>query len=156
MNTHRPARVLSRAISRAISHSSSSSSSSSSSLQQQSSTFPLKNVTKSNFEPALADLRRHVAAEDFVAIDLEMTGITSAPWRTLWSSTAPTSATSRSRTRPRSSPCFSSAFAPSDGTPPSAPSLLIRTISTFFLVKSFRLQAQHLSFSARLIDRFLS
>ncbi|XP_050140245.1 poly(A)-specific ribonuclease PARN-like isoform X1 [Malus sylvestris] len=77
MNTHRPARALSRAISRAISHSSFSSSS----LQQQSSTFPLKNVTKSNFEPALADLRRHVAAADFVAIDLEMTGITSAPWR---------------------------------------------------------------------------
>ncbi|KAB2616831.1 poly(A)-specific ribonuclease PARN-like [Pyrus ussuriensis x Pyrus communis] len=82
MNTHRPARALSRAISRAISHSCfSSSSSSSSSLKQQSSTFPLKNVTKSNFEPALADLRRHVAAADFVAIDLEMTGITSAPWR---------------------------------------------------------------------------
>ncbi|KAM0995617.1 hypothetical protein ACFX13_005773 [Malus domestica] len=77
MNTHRPVRALSRAISRALSHSSSSSSS----VQQQSSTFPLKNVTKSNFEPALADLRRHVAAADFVAIDLEMTGITSAPWR---------------------------------------------------------------------------
>ncbi|KAL3614703.1 hypothetical protein CASFOL_041460 [Castilleja foliolosa] len=41
----------------------------------------LKNVTKSNFEPALAELRRHVRQADFVSIDLEMTGITSAPWR---------------------------------------------------------------------------
>ncbi|CAB4281832.1 unnamed protein product [Prunus armeniaca] len=74
MNTHRPVRALSHALSRALSNSSSSS-------VQPSSTFPLKNVTKSNFEPALAELRRHVAAADFVAIDLEMTGITSAPWR---------------------------------------------------------------------------
>lgn len=44
-------------------------------------TFPLKNVTKSNFESSLEDLRRHVRASDFVSIDLEMTGITSAPWR---------------------------------------------------------------------------
>lgn len=43
--------------------------------------FPLKNVTKSNFEAAVAELRNHVRAADFVAIDLEMTGITSAPWR---------------------------------------------------------------------------
>ncbi|KAL0320889.1 UNVERIFIED_CONTAM: Poly(A)-specific ribonuclease PARN [Sesamum radiatum] len=41
----------------------------------------LKNVTKSNFEPVLAELRRHVRQADFVAVDLEMTGITSAPWR---------------------------------------------------------------------------
>ncbi|KAI3466414.1 hypothetical protein Pfo_023077 [Paulownia fortunei] len=41
----------------------------------------LKNVTKSNFEPALAELRRHVRESDFVSIDLEMTGVTSAPWR---------------------------------------------------------------------------
>ncbi|KAL6553364.1 hypothetical protein OROGR_007206 [Orobanche gracilis] len=41
----------------------------------------LKNVTKSNFEPTLAELRRHVREADFVSIDLEMTGITSAPWR---------------------------------------------------------------------------
>ncbi|KAK6154478.1 hypothetical protein DH2020_008726 [Rehmannia glutinosa] len=41
----------------------------------------LKNVTKSNFEPALAELRRHVREADFVSIDLEMTGVTSAPWR---------------------------------------------------------------------------
>ncbi|XP_073272197.1 poly(A)-specific ribonuclease PARN [Primulina huaijiensis] len=41
----------------------------------------LKNVTKSNFEPALAELRRHVKEADFVSIDLEMTGLTSAPWR---------------------------------------------------------------------------
>lgn len=46
-----------------------------------SSTFALKNVTKSNFESTLNDLRGHVRAADFVAIDLEMTGVTSAPWR---------------------------------------------------------------------------
>lgn len=45
------------------------------------STFSLKNVTKSNFESSLADLRRHVRDADFVAIDLEMTGVASAPWR---------------------------------------------------------------------------
>ncbi|XP_038904545.1 poly(A)-specific ribonuclease PARN isoform X2 [Benincasa hispida] len=45
------------------------------------SSFPLKNVTKLNFEAALSELRDHVRAADFVAIDLEMTGITSAPWR---------------------------------------------------------------------------
>ncbi|CAA0810722.1 Poly(A)-specific ribonuclease PARN [Striga hermonthica] len=45
------------------------------------STVELKNVTKSNFEPALAELRRHVSQADFVSIDLEMTGVTSAPWR---------------------------------------------------------------------------
>lgn len=44
----------------------------------------LKNVTKSNFEAALAELRRHVREADFVSIDLEMTGITSAPWRELF------------------------------------------------------------------------
>lgn len=45
------------------------------------SSFPLKNVTKLNFEAALSELRTHVRAADFVAVDLEMTGITSAPWR---------------------------------------------------------------------------
>ncbi|KAL3508359.1 hypothetical protein ACH5RR_027760 [Cinchona calisaya] len=45
------------------------------------SAFALKNVTKSNFESALSDLRRHVKDADFVAVDLEMTGVTSAPWR---------------------------------------------------------------------------
>lgn len=72
MNTHRPVRVLSRALSRALSHSSSAAAEPS---------FPLKNVTKSNFEQVLAELRRHVAAADFVAVDLEMSGVTSAPWR---------------------------------------------------------------------------
>lgn len=43
--------------------------------------FPLKHVTRSNFETTLNDLRSHVKAADFVAIDLEMTGVTSAPWR---------------------------------------------------------------------------
>ncbi|KAI3769143.1 hypothetical protein L6452_00243 [Arctium lappa] len=46
-----------------------------------SSSFALKNVTRSNFELSLADLRRHVRDSDFVSIDLEMTGVTSAPWR---------------------------------------------------------------------------
>ncbi|KAF7831267.1 poly(A)-specific ribonuclease PARN isoform X1 [Senna tora] len=45
------------------------------------SAFPLKTVTKTNFEASLAQLRHHVRDSDFVAIDLEMTGITSAPWR---------------------------------------------------------------------------
>jgi len=45
------------------------------------SAFPLKTVTTANFEPSLAELRRHVRSSDFVAIDLEMSGITSAPWR---------------------------------------------------------------------------
>uniref|UniRef100_A0A2C9WRP7 Uncharacterized protein n=1 Tax=Manihot esculenta TaxID=3983 RepID=A0A2C9WRP7_MANES len=42
---------------------------------------PLKHVTKSNFEFALSELKSHVGAADFVTIDLEMTGVTSAPWR---------------------------------------------------------------------------
>jgi poly(A)-specific ribonuclease len=46
-----------------------------------SSTFAIKNVTKSNFESSLRDLRQYVKEADFVAIDLEMTGVTSAPWR---------------------------------------------------------------------------
>ncbi|OIT00543.1 PREDICTED: poly(A)-specific ribonuclease PARN isoform X1 [Nicotiana attenuata] len=46
-----------------------------------SSSFALKNVTKSNFESALKDLRGLVRDADFVAVDLEMTGVTSAPWR---------------------------------------------------------------------------
>uniref|UniRef100_A0A7N0TZN9 Uncharacterized protein n=1 Tax=Kalanchoe fedtschenkoi TaxID=63787 RepID=A0A7N0TZN9_KALFE len=48
---------------------------------ESSSQFPLKHVTRSNFEASLEDLRRHVKAADFVSIDLEMTGLTSAPWR---------------------------------------------------------------------------
>ncbi|XP_039055780.1 poly(A)-specific ribonuclease PARN [Hibiscus syriacus] len=44
-------------------------------------TFPLKHVTRSNFDSALVELRSHVRAANFVAIDMEMTGITSAPWR---------------------------------------------------------------------------
>lgn len=72
MNRHLPVRALSRALTLSFSSSASSSSSSS---------FPLKHVTRSNFEPALAELRGHVRAADFVTIDLEMTGVTSAPWR---------------------------------------------------------------------------
>ncbi|KAJ6754059.1 POLY(A)-SPECIFIC RIBONUCLEASE PNLDC1 [Salix purpurea] len=46
-----------------------------------SSSFPLKHVTQSNFESAVANLKTHLKAADFVAIDLEMTGVASAPWR---------------------------------------------------------------------------
>ncbi|KAK1440207.1 hypothetical protein QVD17_06032 [Tagetes erecta] len=46
-----------------------------------SSSFAIKNVTRSNFSSSLADLRRHVRDSDFVSIDLEMTGVTSSPWR---------------------------------------------------------------------------
>ncbi|KAK6934610.1 Ribonuclease CAF1 [Dillenia turbinata] len=53
----------------------------SSTSSSSSSSFALKNVTKANFESALEDLRKHVTAADFVSIDLEMTGVTSAPWR---------------------------------------------------------------------------
>ncbi|CAH9107835.1 unnamed protein product [Cuscuta epithymum] len=45
------------------------------------STFALKNVTRLNFDSALKDLRSLIRDADFVAIDLEMTGVTSAPWR---------------------------------------------------------------------------
>ncbi|XP_072979319.1 poly(A)-specific ribonuclease PARN isoform X1 [Typha angustifolia] len=41
----------------------------------------VRKVTRSNFEPALDNLRVLVREADFVAIDLEMTGVTSAPWR---------------------------------------------------------------------------
>ncbi|XVF77070.1 hypothetical protein PTKIN_Ptkin14bG0010300 [Pterospermum kingtungense] len=46
-----------------------------------STTFALKHVKRSNFDSALVELRSHVRAADFVAIDMEMTGVTSAPWR---------------------------------------------------------------------------
>ncbi|KAK4752641.1 hypothetical protein SAY87_021439 [Trapa incisa] len=45
------------------------------------SSFPMKTVTRSNFEPALEALSDYVRSADFVAVDLEMTGIASAPWR---------------------------------------------------------------------------
>ncbi|KAF3453299.1 hypothetical protein FNV43_RR03739 [Rhamnella rubrinervis] len=67
MNKYRPARALSRALTLSFSSSASP--------------FPLKHVTRSNFESALAELRGYVRAADFVSIDLEMTGVTSAPWR---------------------------------------------------------------------------
>ncbi|KAK9673737.1 hypothetical protein RND81_12G185800 [Saponaria officinalis] len=43
--------------------------------------FSLKNVTKSNFDETLIDLTTHLKSADFIAIDLEMTGITTSPWR---------------------------------------------------------------------------
>ncbi|KAJ1441229.1 Ribonuclease CAF1 [Sesbania bispinosa] len=74
MKPHKlPSSALSRALSRALSSSTAS--------PQCGSAFPLKTVTTANFEPSLAELRRHVRSSDFVAIDLEMTGVTSAPWR---------------------------------------------------------------------------
>ncbi|KAG9456930.1 hypothetical protein H6P81_001438 [Aristolochia fimbriata] len=45
------------------------------------STISILKVTKSNFYAVLHDLRQHVRDAAFVAIDLEMTGLTSAPWR---------------------------------------------------------------------------
>ncbi|KAJ7960940.1 poly(A)-specific ribonuclease PARN [Quillaja saponaria] len=78
---HGPVRAISRALSRAIIRSFSSASSTSSRPPQSAPAFPFKNVTKLNFDASLAELRHHVRASDFVAIDLEMTGITSAPWR---------------------------------------------------------------------------
>ncbi|KAL6177037.1 hypothetical protein ACLB2K_053669 [Fragaria x ananassa] len=66
---------LARALSRALSKSSSSFSAA---VEEPS--FILKNMTKSNFEPVLAEL---ISAADFVAIDLKMTGVTSAPWTDL-------------------------------------------------------------------------
>ncbi|KAG6509580.1 poly(A)-specific ribonuclease PARN-like [Zingiber officinale] len=41
----------------------------------------VKQVTRSNFNAALEGLRACVEESDFVAVDLEMTGVTSAPWR---------------------------------------------------------------------------
>ncbi|CAM8937307.1 unnamed protein product [Rhodiola kirilowii] len=66
-----------RALTRALT----SSSRSLCTVVETSSQFPLKHVTRSNFESSLEDFTRHVKAADFVSIDLEMTGLTSAPWR---------------------------------------------------------------------------
>ncbi|KAG6518751.1 hypothetical protein ZIOFF_022232 [Zingiber officinale] len=41
----------------------------------------VKQVTRSNFNTALEGLRACVEESDFVAVDLQMTGVTSAPWR---------------------------------------------------------------------------
>ncbi|KAK8468556.1 hypothetical protein PHAVU_006G058000 [Phaseolus vulgaris] len=67
-----PTPSLSRAVARALCPATTT---------QCDSAFPSKTVTTANFEPSLAELRRHVRSSDFVAIDLEMSGITSAPWR---------------------------------------------------------------------------
>ena len=79
MNRHRPTKALSRAL--ALSFTSKASPAAATSSSSSVPVFPLKQVTKSNFEPALAELGSHVRAADFIAIDLEMTGVTSAPWR---------------------------------------------------------------------------
>ncbi|KAJ7562335.1 hypothetical protein O6H91_03G065000 [Diphasiastrum complanatum] len=41
----------------------------------------MANVTRKNFKEALEQLKKQVQAADFVALDLEMTGVLSAPWR---------------------------------------------------------------------------
>jgi len=71
-----PSPSFSRALARALSPATTTTT-----TTQCASAFPLKTVTTANFEPSLAELRRHVRSSDFVAIDLEMSGITSAPWR---------------------------------------------------------------------------
>ncbi|KAE9598547.1 hypothetical protein Lal_00021071 [Lupinus albus] len=70
-----PTLALSRALSRALS------SSTTSAASESGPAFPVKTVTTANFEATLSELRHHVRASDFVAIDLEMTGVTSTPWR---------------------------------------------------------------------------
>ncbi|KAK2999167.1 hypothetical protein RJ639_022611, partial [Escallonia herrerae] len=76
MKRHRTIRALSRTLTLASTRAFCTSASTSN--------FALKNVTKSNFDAALGELRGHVRDADFVSIDLEMTGITSAPWRELF------------------------------------------------------------------------
>ncbi|RDX61631.1 Poly(A)-specific ribonuclease PARN, partial [Mucuna pruriens] len=81
MKPHKlPSRLLSRALARALSSTTTTTTTTTTSPQC-GSAFPLKTVTTANFEPSLAELRRHLRSSDFVAIDLEMTGVTSAPWR---------------------------------------------------------------------------
>ncbi|RZC50370.1 hypothetical protein C5167_018793 [Papaver somniferum] len=46
-----------------------------------SSTFAIKNVTRDNFDSVFENLKNHIKQADFVSVDLEMTGVTSAPWR---------------------------------------------------------------------------
>ena len=41
----------------------------------------VKQVTVTNFYSVMEELQPLVRASDFVAVDLEMTGVTSAPWR---------------------------------------------------------------------------
>ncbi|XP_050219614.1 poly(A)-specific ribonuclease PARN [Mercurialis annua] len=79
-----PFRLLSRALSRAYSSPTSPTAAAASTTADITPSFPLKHVTKANFNSSLADLKDHVRAADFIAIDLEMTGITSAPWRELF------------------------------------------------------------------------
>ncbi|KAI4365613.1 hypothetical protein MLD38_021581 [Melastoma candidum] len=45
------------------------------------SSFPSKTIMRSNFDSSLQSLRPHVKVADFVAIDLEMTGVANAPRR---------------------------------------------------------------------------
>ncbi|KAI3974014.1 hypothetical protein MKX01_030590 [Papaver californicum] len=45
------------------------------------STFAIKNVTRDNFDSVFENLKNHIKQADFVSVDLEMTGVTSAPWK---------------------------------------------------------------------------
>ncbi|KAJ3679619.1 hypothetical protein LUZ60_017630 [Juncus effusus] len=54
------------------------SSSSSSSSQP---TISVKQITGSNFPPSLLSLRNLIEQSDFISVDAEMTGVSSAPWR---------------------------------------------------------------------------
>ncbi|KAL5077349.1 hypothetical protein RYX36_016333 [Vicia faba] len=74
LQLHSP--TLSRALSRALSYSSTAIT-----TPQCLWSCPFKNVIVGNFEPSLGVLRQHVRLSDFVAIDLEMTGVANAPWR---------------------------------------------------------------------------
>uniref|UniRef100_A0A6N2NEH4 Uncharacterized protein n=1 Tax=Salix viminalis TaxID=40686 RepID=A0A6N2NEH4_SALVM len=114
-----------------------------------SSSFPLKHVTQSNFESAVADLKTHLKAADFVAIDLEMTGVASAPGASPWSLTASMSSTLKLKTLLRNLLLFSLVFAPFVGTLFVSPSLLTRTISIYFRVKRFQLILPRVSSFAR-------
>lgn len=41
----------------------------------------MANVTKANFREACEQLLAHLQTADFVALDFEMTGVETAPWR---------------------------------------------------------------------------
>ncbi|XP_031481091.1 poly(A)-specific ribonuclease PARN isoform X1 [Nymphaea colorata] len=72
-------KALTRTLSTTTTTISSSSSSPSSSPSQPA--FAMKNVTRKNFASALETLRATLRDADFVALDVEMTGVVSAPWR---------------------------------------------------------------------------
>jgi poly(A)-specific ribonuclease len=40
----------------------------------------VKQVTKTNFEESLSEIKTHIAHSDFIAVSLQRTGSVSAPW----------------------------------------------------------------------------